>query len=238
MPEARLARTGVPGDQPAAAELIPSPSQSAKPGDVPLALPGMEQEPQGENREQDAAGKEPVAGQVKMAQRIGEERDRPGWEEVQFHGNALPMRKPASRARMAATVATESKTRGLAPLRGCDRSTSSRAAESFRNVFAASESFAMSDRNCSNDGSSRRRSLVPMPLVKAEQFDQEQHGVILGQMVARPPFGDRFLELVIEIARFHCGQGAISLATKGPRPIRFRRRVSVARSGGVVGPAG
>jgi hypothetical protein len=56
----------------------------------------MEQEPQGENREQDAAGKEHVAGHVKMPNRPREERDWPGWEEVQFHGNALPMRKPAS----------------------------------------------------------------------------------------------------------------------------------------------
>ena len=46
-----------------------------------------------------------------------------------------------------------------------------------------------------------------MPLVKAEQFDQEQHGVILGQTVAGAPLGDRLLEFVIEIARFHCWPG-------------------------------
>lgn len=51
-----------------------------------------------------------------MSKRIREERDRPGWEEVQVHYNAFPMRMPASRARVVATVATESETRGLDPL--------------------------------------------------------------------------------------------------------------------------
>lgn len=47
----RFARTGVAGDKPTAAELVPPPSQAAKPGDVPFALPWMKQETQGENRE-------------------------------------------------------------------------------------------------------------------------------------------------------------------------------------------
>ncbi len=43
-----------------------------------------------------------------------------------------------------------------------------------------------------------------MTLVDAEQFDQQQHGIVGGQFVLFAPFGDRLREFLVVIGRLFC----------------------------------
>ena len=62
-----------------------------------------------------------------------------------------------------------------------------------------------------------------MPLVNAEQLDEEHHRVIFSQPMFIAPLGDGLVELLVEVGLFVVGHGITSWAVASQRQIQSRR---------------
>src|SRR5690606_1159516 len=133
--------------------------QSAKAGDK-SAVAWLEQQPQSDERQQDAAGNEKVLRVFQSEDQVGR-HDRA--ERKEFHGQALPMRYPASSPAMVAKNAAVRVTRAARWVEGSFRSASNKAADCACDARVVSVSLPMSARNSSNDGNSWRRKSSQWP---------------------------------------------------------------------------